>query len=134
MKITIHGDTPSKKNSRIILCRGGKPVNIPSKHYREWHKDALWQLREQKVFSCPYKEIRAEIEIFPKTKRKADLTNKAESVMDLLVDAEVLEDDNWYIVKEVRIVFGGVDKDNPRAEFELKEIEEKYKVKFEKLK
>ena len=122
MKITIQGDTPSKKNSRIVLCRGGKPVNIPGKNYREWHKDALWRIEDQNISTCPYKEVKAEIKIFPKTKRKADLTNKAESVMDLLVDAEVLEDDNWSIVKEVRIIFGGVDKDNPRAECELKEV------------
>jgi len=122
MKITIQGDTPSKKNSRIVLCRGGKPVNIPGKNYRNWHEDALWQVKEQNIAICSYKEVKAEIKIFPKTKRKADLTNKAESIMDLLVDAGILEDDNWYIVKEVRIIFGGVDKDNPRAECELKEV------------
>lgn len=35
--------------------------------------------------------------------RVADLTNKAESVMDLLVDYQVIEDDNWCIVPEITL-------------------------------
>jgi glutaredoxin len=38
------------------------------------------------------------------TKHKADLTNKAESIMDLLVDMNVLEDDNFLIVPELTLI------------------------------
>lgn len=57
-----------------------------------------------------------ELIFYPSTRRKADATNKAESIMDLLVDAGIIEDDNWFIVPELSLKFGGVDKLNPRAE------------------
>lgn len=57
--------------------------------------------------------------MFPNSKRKADLTNKAESIMDALVDAGVLEDDNWFVCGDIRLLFGGIDRLNPRAEVEI---------------
>jgi hypothetical protein len=39
--------------------------------------------------------------------------------MDLLVDAGIIDDDNWYVVPEVRFKFGGVDRLNPRAEITI---------------
>jgi hypothetical protein len=41
--------------------------------------------------------------------------------MDLLVDCGIIEDDNWFVVPEVRAKFGGVDKDNSRAEITIYE-------------
>ena len=58
------------------------------------------------------------IKIYAPDKRKADLTNKAESIMDLLVDNGKIEDDNWFVIGDIRLLFGGVDKVNPRAEIE----------------
>lgn len=56
---------------------------------------------------------------FPPDRRKADLSNKFESVADLLVDAGVLEDDNWFVCPSVTIELGEVDKENPRVEIEI---------------
>jgi len=67
----------------------------------------------------PLKSAYLEIEVFHSTAQKGDLTNKAESIMDLLVDMEVLQDDNWSVVPELRLKFGGVDKHNSRAEIFL---------------
>ena len=53
--------------------------------------------------------------IYPPDRRKADLTNKAESIADLLVDNGFLADDNWTVVPKVVLTFGGVDRENPRA-------------------
>lgn len=63
-----------------------------------------------------------ELIFYPSTKRKADATNKAESVMDLLVDAGIIEDDNWFVVPKVELQFGGVDKEKPRVEIIIHEI------------
>jgi Holliday junction resolvase RusA-like endonuclease len=38
-----------------------------------------------------------------KNNRKWDLTNKAESVMDLLVDCKVLKDDNYTIASKITL-------------------------------
>lgn len=118
MIITIKGDVPSKKNSRNIFCRGNRPINIPSKNYVDWHDEQMWLMKKHKP-KKPLDHANVQIVIYPKTQRAADLTNKAESIMDLLVDAGILQDDNWFICETVVLAFGGVDKTNPRAEIIL---------------
>lgn len=118
LRLTINGSIPSKKNSRISYTRGNRVINIPSNKYREWHKDASAQLMAQgkpKQLGVCF----IEIEFYADTKRKFDLTNKAESIMDLLVDNGVLEDDNCYCVQKVSLRFGGVDRERPRADIVL---------------
>lgn len=111
--LIIKGHVPSKKNSKRIVCQGKFPRVLNSKHYEEWREQAGWQIKSMQ----PVKDFaQVFIKIYAPDKRKADLTNKAESIMDLLVDMGKIEDDNWYVCKDVRLVFGGVDKENPRAE------------------
>jgi Holliday junction resolvase RusA-like endonuclease len=114
MKIIIYGSTPSKKNSKIISCRGNRPCLFPSSKYTEWHKGAVLQLKGKQNIST--REI--SITFFAGDNRKFDLTNKAESIMDTLVDAGLLEDDNYSVVSKLTLVFGGVEKDNARCEIE----------------
>lgn len=115
MKITLSGRVPSKKNSKIMVCRGSRPMLIPSKKFQEWHKEALLQLP-----SPDKKEYHnAHITIYAPDKRKADLSNKVESIMDLLVDGKIISDDNWFVIENLTILFGGVCPQNPRAEIEL---------------
>ena len=118
MKLTIYGDVPSKKNSKQIFRNRatGKPFIKSSERYEAWHRQALPQLHR----TPRAKDITAiAICFYPATKRRSDLTNKAESIMDLLVDAGVIEDDNWFVVPDIHPKFGGVDKENPRAEVEI---------------
>ena len=115
MIITIKGDTPSKKNSKRIFRNQytGKPFIASSEVYERWYRGAMPQLKGVQ----PVGEIsRVGIIFYPKTRRASDLTNKAESIMDLLVDAGIIEDDNWFICPDIRLKFGGVDHENPRAE------------------
>jgi hypothetical protein len=39
-KIVFKGIPPSKKNSKQVFCRGGRPTVIPSKAYTIWNKEA----------------------------------------------------------------------------------------------
>lgn len=113
-KIIIKGSTPSKKNSKIMVCRGRFPMLLPSKKYTEWHKGALLQIKGlEKIESNKLKLV-----FYAKDKRLFDLTNKAESIMDTLVDGLLLEDDNYSVISELILSFGGIDKDNPRCEIE----------------
>ncbi len=112
-KITILGRIPSKKNSRTIVCFGKTPRSLPSSKYNSWHKEASAQL-------CDVNKIKSGSDLklvfyFPDN-RRADLTNKAESVMDLLVDNKIIEDDSWQVIKSVTLESAGVDKENPRVE------------------
>lgn len=57
-------------------------------------------------------------------KRKADLSNKVESIMDLLVDNGIIEDDSWQYVPRLFMEFIEVDKKNPRVLVWITELEE----------
>ena len=114
VSFVILGETPSKKNSKRLIVVKGRTIPISSKHYEAWRKAALKQIEWEEG---PLRsEVAIEITIFAGTRRAGDLTNKAESVMDLLVEKKVLVDDNWFIVPAVTLMFGGVDRFRPRAE------------------
>ena len=112
MKFFIYGNVPSKKNSRVPFVRNGRMMNFPSKNYVKWHKEALLQLKTNLFYS---QSVNIVITLYVPTKRKSDLTNKAESIMDLLVDKGILQDDNYFCVPQILLKFGGVDREKPRA-------------------
>jgi Holliday junction resolvase RusA-like endonuclease len=119
--IVITGRIPSKKNSLRRVKRGNRIFTLPSKQYEEWHEQASWQLKAQKKEKLrpPYA---IHIYIYFPDKRKADLSNKAESIMDLLVDNGIIEDDNWKVVPSLTLT-ADYDKENPRAEVWINTIE-----------
>lgn len=124
IQFTIKGNTPSKKNSKRVFCRGKYPVVLPSELHEKWHNAVLPELviarQSQKTVSLvrfPIEKVQCIVlTFFRSTKRKYDLTNSAESIMDLLVDAGILEDDNMEVVPKVILRHGDKDKDNPRCE------------------
>lgn len=119
MKLTLYGRIPSKKNARVSFIRGGKMINIPSKNYQDWNKEAVSILKLSYTGSRIEKCIKVSLTFFSPDKRKYDLSNKTESVMDTLVDAGILEDDNYNVVPELILKHGGLDKENPRCEIEI---------------
>lgn len=111
--ITLSGNVPSKKNSKsIIRSRDGKMRLISSKAHREWWEEKMWKIKQYKPRK-PIEHCFVTLSFYPSTKRKADCTNKAESIMDLLVDAGIILDDNWFIVPKLLIKFVKVDRKNP---------------------
>lgn len=99
---TFLGEIPSKKNSKQIFrnSRTGTSFITSSKSFKSWNSISLLAIKNQFKDEIFHKAKVTIIFTF-KTKRKCDLTNKAESIMDLLVDAGVLEDDNHFVVPEV---------------------------------
>lgn len=65
--------------------------------------------------------------IFPATGRAFDLGNVCSIIQkftdDALTELGVIKDDNMTIIKEVVYRFGGVDKENPRAELDIESYE-----------
>lgn len=114
MKLIITGTTPSKKNSRINT-RSGR--SFPSKRFSEWERIALPELKEQfqglNVTGYP---ISLTIIFFNADKRRHDLDNQSSSILDTLVKANVIEDDNQNKIDCLTLQYGGVDKEKPRAE------------------
>jgi len=108
----LRGRIPSKKNSRITL-RNGR--TIPSKAYTEWHKTAEEQLigLEKEGLDEP---LSIRYDFYLPDRRRTDLSNKIESVNDLLVDIGFITDDNANILSTLHVYYRGVDKENPRCE------------------
>lgn len=113
--ITLAGRVPSKKNSKRRIKRGNHIFMVPSEAHEAWHTEQMLQLRG--IQTTPLSKITCiSIEFYPPDKRAGDLSNKAESIMDLLVDAGIIEDDNWFVVPTLILSLGRVDKKTPRAE------------------
>lgn len=117
MKLTVFGRVPSKKNSKTMICRSNRPMLIPSQKHKEWHEEQMWKLKKGKP-KQPFEKCKVSMIFYAPDRRKADLSNKAESLMDLLVDAGYLKDDNWFVVYGLGLAFGGVSED-PRVEIEI---------------
>ena len=117
-KITILGQTPSKKNSRINT-RSGR--SFPSKRYSEWHKSASEQLEALNPIRDRGDSDKVTINymFYVQDLRRRDVSNMIESINDLFVDLGIVEDDDW---KHVRIGFGDaeLDRKNTRAEITIK--------------
>lgn len=123
MILVIHGEPRTKKNSQRIIMAGSYPKIIPSKAYKEYEKEALWQLAGKGAhISSP---VEVTCRYYMKTKRKVDLTNLLEATDDILVKAGVLEDDNSRIIEShdgSRVYCDGLD---PRVEIEIKKARDK---------
>ena len=65
--------------------------------------------------------------LFPKTRRRADLSNACSVVdkfaMDTLQDIGYFNDDDYHTIPKVTYEFGYVDKENPRFEIEIKVLQ-----------
>lgn len=120
MKFIIEGETPAKKNSRITLPNGR---TIPSKNYRAWHKSALLQIEAmaigREVISYP---VAISLNFIHGDLRRRDSDNGTSSILDLLVDAGILADDNWQIVRILN-VYNQYDKGHARCEIMISQLE-----------
>ena len=107
--LSFEGNIPSKKNSKQIVTKPF-PRLISSKAYLAWHKTCSQTLKMARIE--PIRLI--EVNLYDKLnkdgtepKRKFDLTNKAESIMDLLVDCKIIEDDNYKVIPQMILSFAG---------------------------
>jgi Holliday junction resolvase RusA-like endonuclease len=112
-EIVFLGHVPSKKNSKRIVRRGDRTFSIPSEAHEAWHLRELPTLKGTVKLYPPY-SITATF--CPGDLKDNDLSNKIESINDLLVDAGIIEDDNWFGATTVLTRFGAIDIDNPRVE------------------
>lgn len=121
LKIFLSGRIPSKKNSKIFTYKNNKPLLLSSKEYKLWHEEKSYELLKYKnQIPKNYKNCIVEMKFIFPDNRKTDLTNKAESIMDLLVDNGFLVDDNFEIVPEIKLKFIKVDNKKAGVEIFLK--------------
>lgn len=118
VSLTLEGNVPSKKNSRI---NRGDGMSFPSKKFEEWQRYALQQVRLQTKhrFFVP---VQAEVIIYFGTKGRADLDNRLTSILDMLVESLVLRDDKWQDVPMMQVQ-AEYRKGEPGAFIRLTELE-----------
>lgn len=132
IKFTIPLSPVTKKNSQQIIINKttGRPMIIQSKRYREYEKECGWfiQGKGEKI----NEPVTVKCLFYMPTKRRVDLTNLLNAIMDILCFYEVILDDNRDIVYSVdgsRVLYS---KENPRTEVTItpiKEIVEKWAKK-----
>ena len=124
MTILLQGETPPKKNSRINT-RSGR--SFPNPRYVEWHNKVLSELHllllQKKIQKFEGVRVRVEITFWHGDLIKRDSDNQLSSILDTLVDAEILEDDNWKIVPR-KIINDEYEKGNPHCEISIEEFKE----------
>ena len=119
-KATIEGCPRTKKNSpQIRRGSGGRRYVAPSDAYTAYQDAAGWQLRRPAEPLAGRYNV--QVLYYMDSLRRVDLTNLLEATCDILTHYGVLEDDNSRIVAShdgSRVL---LDRDNPRAEIEIKE-------------
>lgn len=120
LQLFIHGETPAKKNSRIINRTTGR--SFPSKKYSDWHKAAmteiLLQVQNRRKIQNP---VKITLHFIHGDNRRRDSDNGVSSILDTLVDAEILDDDNWKIVRCLE-VYNSYKKDEPGCQCCIQEL------------
>lgn len=87
----ILGRVASKKNSRRTFMSHGHMVNIPSVAYEKFKKDVLLQLG---MFVSPIPSPYTVRYLFEmKGKLSSDVDNMMASINDVLMDANIIDDD-----------------------------------------
>lgn len=68
-----------------------------------------------------YKSCKMKITYYFKTKGRHDPSNYDKALLDGLVEANIIEDDNYDVIKEFTTI-GKYDKDNPHTEIDIEEV------------
>lgn len=123
MKLTLQGETPSKKNSRIFNTKTKR--SFPNKRYMEWHNAVVSQLQllllQKQIRTFSDCRIKMTVTFYHGDMKRRDSDNQLSSILDTLVDAGIIEDDNWKVIP-VKLILDDYDKGNPRVELEIEEI------------
>lgn len=122
MNFTIGIAPVTKKNSQQIIYnrRTGRPMVIPSKKYLQYEKDAKWFLPAAEAIEEP---VNIKAVFYMPTRRRVDLVNLQEALLDVLVKHGVIADDNSNIVFSMDGSYVDYDKENPRTEVTICRIE-----------
>jgi hypothetical protein len=123
---------PSKKNQQqpLVNKKTGKAFLIASEQYSRWRKmtsdfwDEEWiKLRNAGIKPLPITRCKVNIIFYFADDRSKDCTNKAETIMDALVEHQIIYDDSFQVVSDVSLK-GYLCKDQPRTEVYITILEE----------
>lgn len=121
---------PSKKNQRtpIVNRHTGKTFLKSSDQYINWKKltDGFWREEYWKLYNdkvrVPIARCKVNIKFYFSDDKDKDCTNKAETIMDALVEHQILLDDSFKVVSDVSLN-GLLCRDKPRTEIYITILE-----------
>lgn len=119
--ITLRGRPITKKNSQRIVRAGKFPKIIPSEQYESYQEQCVYQL--MRVKKVKEKTLNMQCVYYMPTRHRVDLVNLLEATCDILVAADIIEDDNSNVIAGhdgSRVLY---DKENPRVEITLSEVD-----------
>jgi Holliday junction resolvase RusA-like endonuclease len=119
MIYTIHGNTPSSKNSRVWTGR----YSIASAATRKWKAATEQEFKDQakkfrKETTGLPKPLRVEFKFYRKSKHKFDYINIAQAVQDAMVKFGWIDDDNADELIPVFAVYE-YSKEDPKVEIKI---------------
>lgn len=123
--LTLPGNPITKKNSqRIVTNRStGRAMIIPSAQYKAYEAacgNAVMFYFKGEPIAVP---VNVQCVYYMQTARKVDLSNLLEATHDILVRYGVLADDNSGIVASVDGSRVAIDRQFPRVEIVITEVE-----------
>ncbi len=134
LKMVIYSRPITKKNNPQAYCISGckgwrrgcgpqpKKIIIPSKEYIEYEKDALKQLMKWGNIQYDVPVILTVFYWLPDRRSRPDLGNLLAATCDILQKAQILKDDSL-VYKFGESCIMGVDKNRPRAEIIITELD-----------
>lgn len=122
IRFTIPVEPRTKKNHSQMIWKNGRAVIIPSKPYQQYEKDC-GPFIPRPSFAPISGQINVKAVFYMGTRRKVDLVNLMQALLDIMVKYGLIEDDNSKIVVSIDGSRVAYDKENPRTEVEITEIE-----------
>ena len=124
IRFTLFGTPRTKKNSQRIVRAGRYSKILPSAAYAEYAIMRRQSILTQGVAHLTIQRpVNVKAVYYMPTHRRVDLVNLLEATDDILVDTGVIADDNSQIVAGHDWSRVRYDKDNPRVEIEITEME-----------
>lgn len=124
MEIKITGQVPAQKNSKNIVYNRatGKPFIMSNANVKSWQNSAAMELLALRIKEPLKGRYEMSVMFYVKDNRRRDLDNMLSSIQDVLVKAQILEDDDWKHLR-IGLLDAALDKENPRAILTLKQID-----------
>ena len=98
----------------------GKMFPMTDKLTTAYINSAISQLKEQfEGLKITHYPVSVQMAFYYPTEHRKDIDNSASTILDCMVSAGILTDDDCKHVDELYCSFAGYDKDNPRVEIIL---------------
>ena len=113
----------TKKNSQQIITnrKTGRAMIIQSSEYKQYEHDAGFFLK--KIPQPIDKPVNVKCVFYRKNAIRCDQSNLTAAIDDILVKYGILADDNFRIIASHDGTRVYIDKDNPRTEITIEEME-----------